>query len=90
MQPTWRRDGRELFFLATDGMMKAIDITLGTSPQLGVARDLFKTGLIPNGSVDQYAVTGDGQRFVIMNPAGQGTEAPPTIILNWEVLLPRR
>ena len=90
MQPTWRRDGRELFFLAPDGTMTAVDVVLGAAPEFGVSRGLFQTGLIPNGSLDQYAVTPDGQRFLIMSPVGEAAEEPPTVILDWPALLTRQ
>ena len=88
VQPTWRRDGRELFFLGSDGTMKAARIELGGTAGLGTADTLFQTRLTPSGSVDQYAVSPDGKRFLIMNPIGE-TEAPPTVILDWQALLKR-
>jgi len=90
MQPQWRGDGRVLYFLTADGSINAADVTLGAMPTFGDARTLFKTRLIPVGTVDQYAVTPDGSRFLVMNPVGRESEPPPTVIVNWESLLQPR
>jgi hypothetical protein len=34
-------------------------------------------------STDRYAVTADGQRFLISTQVGETTSAPITVILNW-------
>jgi hypothetical protein len=69
--PVWRRDGRELFFLATDGSMMAVDLTLrGAIVQAGRPRVLFKI-LLNDISTDWFApfdVTDDGQRFLLNIP----------------------
>jgi hypothetical protein len=51
----WRRDGRELFFLATDGSMMAVDMTLrGAIVEAGRPRVLFKI-LLNDISTDWFA-----------------------------------
>jgi Tol biopolymer transport system component len=82
--PVWRADGRELFYLATDGTMMVVPVDAGRSFNAGPPEALFHThvwGLTPN---QVYAVTKDGQRFLV-NAAKQqpsGT-APLTVVLNW-------
>jgi Tol biopolymer transport system component len=87
VQPRWRGDGRELFFLAPDGTMMAVDIRAGSVIEAGVPRPLFPTGLTVNALTDQYAVMPDGSRFLIMRPLA---ERPRTLsfsaILNWRSL----
>ena len=46
-------------------------------------RPLFKTGLDVSTSNDQYAVAGDGTRFLVMAPAGRRGSAPLTVVVNW-------
>ena len=48
VQPLWRRDGRELYYLALDGTLMAVDI-LSAAPafRAGVPRPLFKTRIVP-------------------------------------------
>jgi hypothetical protein len=48
-----------------------------------VPQALFKTPIAAiELTLDQYAVTGDGQRFLIQVPS-DATEAPLTMVLNW-------
>jgi Tol biopolymer transport system component len=82
MQPRWRRDGRELFFLAADGTMMAADVALDGPPMSSLPRPLFKTRLSPSSNVPQYDVTADGSRFLVIEPQGAGGE-PMTFLLNW-------
>lgn len=65
----WRRDGKELFFIAADRKMMAVDIQSGGRFEAGIPRPLFDTRV--SGLTDvrtHYAVTADGQRF--LSPAG--------------------
>jgi DNA-binding winged helix-turn-helix (wHTH) protein/Tol biopolymer transport system component len=82
--PRWRDDGRELFFLALDGMLMAAGIektAKGLKPT--VPQPLFHTGALRNFG---YAVAKDGQRFLISvtDPPGP---APITVVMNWPATL---
>src|SRR6185295_9393797 len=69
MQPRWRADGRELFYLAPDGTMMGVDImTLRPAFKASAPRRLFRTRINPNPGNEQYAVSADGQRFLILDP----------------------
>ncbi|HVT47416.1 MAG TPA: protein kinase [Vicinamibacterales bacterium] len=51
MQPRWRRDGSELFYLSPDQILMAVPVT--TTPgrfDAGRARPLFRTQIVPQGS----------------------------------------
>ena len=67
--PHWRRDGRELFYLATNGTLMAVDILAGTSFAAGKPRALFDTKIhpfsYPTLPGNSYAVSSDGQRFLV-------------------------
>ncbi|MEQ1909940.1 MAG: protein kinase, partial [Vicinamibacterales bacterium] len=89
VQARWRRDGRELFFLAPSGAMMAVDVTLRDSPEFGQPRKLFDTRLAFSFQTDQYAVSPDGQRFLIMDPQGDRRIAPLNVVLNWPSLMRR-
>jgi hypothetical protein len=82
-QPRWRRDGKELYYLGPDGKMMAVDITAAPTLDCGPPRELFDTGLRMNPVVDQYAVTPDGQRFLVLKPQ-EAAPAPLTVVLNWD------
>ena len=86
-QPRWRKDGRELFYLALDGTMMAVPITAGVTLTPGIPKSLFQTGITVGPTIDQFAVTGDGQRFLLAVPL---EFAPPiTVVLNWTAALPK-
>jgi len=79
-QPRFRRDGRELFYVAADGQMMAVRVSGAT---FGAPVALFKTRMLtgPLQPGIEYDVTADGQRFLIGTQVG--ATPPVTIILNW-------
>jgi Tol biopolymer transport system component/aminoglycoside phosphotransferase (APT) family kinase protein len=89
-QPRWRRDGRELFYIALDGRLTAVALTLGPDGRLVPAepKALFMTrtpgGPVPIPQKQQYAVSLDGQRFLINRLSDEGTGEPLTLIVNWQ------
>jgi serine/threonine protein kinase/Tol biopolymer transport system component len=88
MQPRWRRDGRELFYLAADGTMMAASVSMAGQPTSGLPEQLFQTHLSPSPNVPQYDVSADGSRFLVLEPARAGGE-PITFVLNWAAELIR-
>ena len=88
MQPRWRRDGSELFYLAPDQMLMAMPVTSKSGYfDAGRATPLFRTRLVPTGSQiagfgAMYDVTPDGQRFLINGPPAD-PGPPMTVVLNW-------
>jgi hypothetical protein len=86
-QPRWRGDGKELFYRALDGALMSVDMTDPASP--GSARKLFDLRFWVNPVSDQYDVTADGQRFLVIVPEGpQGTRL--TVLTNWASVLAGR
>jgi len=83
-QPRWRRDGRELYYLALDGKMMAVDIAPGPRIESGTPRVLFDTHLAVDATRDQYAVMPDGQRFLLLKPVTGAAPEPITIDINWQ------
>ncbi len=45
-QPRWRDDGRELFYLAPDGSLVAVAVTLGETPVVGTPKSLFRAEFV--------------------------------------------
>jgi Tol biopolymer transport system component len=86
--PRWRSDGKEIFFLGRDGTMMAVDVTLGKDDvHRGVPHSLFPTNLLKGTARHVYAVTGDGQRFLVQVPEPHQPVVPITIMLNWQSML---
>jgi dipeptidyl aminopeptidase/acylaminoacyl peptidase len=83
VQPRWRRDSGELYYLSLDGVVMAAAVEAGgRENRLGAPRALFRTQVSPSPNVPQYDVTADGQRFLVLEPARSGGE-PVTFVLNW-------
>jgi serine/threonine protein kinase/Tol biopolymer transport system component len=87
IQPRWRRDGKELFYLGLDGRLMSVSVAATpTTIETGPPRTMFDTG-IRGGFLDrrnQYLVTKDAQRFLINLSAEDEKPAPITIVMNWD------
>ena len=93
-QPQWRRDGKELFYLAADRKLMAAAVTEGATFEAGAPRMLFQTRMpAPFGQTrfggSSYAVAADGQRLLIVTEVTEATPAPATVLLNWMAQLRR-
>lgn len=94
-QPMWSGDGKELFYLSQgdntwDTRLMAVAVnTDSTSFQAGNPQMLFETQLIPLwGWNNSYAISRDGQRFLMLAPAGgQAKPQSITVVLNWQALV---
>ena len=85
-QPRWRRDGKELFYLAPDGKLMAVAVTAGAGGlETSSPRELFNTGIVASifQRRNQYVVTRDGQRFLVNISAEDESTAPITVVMNW-------
>jgi Tol biopolymer transport system component len=82
-QPHWRADGRELFYIAQDGKLMAVPVKTGATFEYGSPLALFQMPVPQTPGSSGYAVSPDGQRFLLRTiPAGS---KPPsiTIVTNW-------
>jgi hypothetical protein len=66
VQGCWGKDGKELFYLSLDGNMMSVPLKPGPAPEAGIPRVLFPTRVPVQPNLDQFAVTGDGQRFLVL------------------------
>ena len=87
MQPRWRADGAELFYLDQRGRLVAVRVNGGPVFDAGPPSTLFQTKILPQGSQSLwfyavYAVAGDGQTFFI-NAAPDDPGPPITVMFNW-------
>ncbi len=87
LDPHWRGDGRELFYLSNDQRMMAVSIRTTPAFEADVPKPLFPVQvLVPGlGLRTHYAVTADGQRFLLAAPLGSETLAGTQVVLNWTV-----
>jgi Tol biopolymer transport system component len=89
VQVRWRRDGKELFYVALDGRLMAVPIQLaadGRTFEAGAPVALFLTRLFGIQGLNmrqQYMPSPDGQRFLV-DTVTESVESPITVILNWK------
>jgi hypothetical protein len=82
VQPLWREDGKELFFITEDKKLMAVDLRTEGKFESGIPRELFQ-GNMKAGLGYRYAATAVGQRFLISAPVDAPARAPMTMVLNW-------
>ena len=89
-QPRWNKNGKEIFYVSLDSTMMAAPVKLspdGQSLETGTPAALFPVriagGPLPSFNKQQYAVSSDGQRFLVNLAVEEGAAPPITLILNW-------
>ena len=88
VQPRWRRDGKELFYIAADGKLMSSDVQTTPTFHAGIPRALFDPHIARSSGAPfatRYDVTPDGQRFLV-NSTGlpePGASEGITVVLNW-------
>jgi eukaryotic-like serine/threonine-protein kinase len=86
--PIWKADGRELFYLGPDGTMMSVPVGAGPSFDAGLPQALFHANVWTLARNQVYAVTKDGQRFLVTaTPQKSSGAAPLTVVLNWTAAL---
>ena len=95
VQPVWRADGKELYYLTRDFKLMAVEVSTNPAFKAGASAPLFQTWVVPAGSgpprtVASYGAAADGKKFLMINAAGDagapGT-VPIMVVLNWRSLL---
>jgi Tol biopolymer transport system component len=89
--PVWRPDGKELFYIANSGTLDGtlMAVAMGANGQFeGAApQPLFRPNA-PRFNLGQiYAVTADGQRFLVNARPESSNVAPITVVVNWPATL---
>jgi eukaryotic-like serine/threonine-protein kinase len=87
--PEWRPDGRELYYLAPDGMLMAVAVTAtGGAIRAGRPVKLFKmTTLSAYNNRHLYHSTAAGDRFLVSSLLPNDANPPLTVLLNWPALV---
>ncbi|MGH9447940.1 MAG: TolB family protein, partial [Terriglobia bacterium] len=75
--PLWSSDGKELYYLTSDGKVMEVGVTMSPTFQAGTPKFLFQAP--PLAEVPALRATGeytiDGKRFLFISPTGQGSQA---------------
>jgi Tol biopolymer transport system component len=86
-QPRWMQDGTEIFYLAPDDkLMTAAVNGRGSAFEVAAVRPMFQARA-RLGQRYSYAVSPDGQRFLVNTLAEQPGAAPITLVVNWPAAL---
>jgi len=81
-KPRWRRDGKEVFYLAPDLQLMSVEISTDESGlKVGQAKSLFQ--LPPAGGDTDFDVTADGQKFLVKRALQSKSDSLLTLIVNW-------
>jgi hypothetical protein len=81
-QPVWRRDGKEIFYIAPDNRLMAAEVNVkGDAPNVGLAHALF--GPLVCGSGYCYDASADGQRFLVRTGPWHAAAEPLTLVQDW-------
>ena len=76
--PRWRRDGRELFYVAPDRKLMAVSVT----PRLATLDTGAPRALFTLSTTSFYEPSPDGQRFLVTAVVSEAS--PITVIMNWK------
>jgi Tol biopolymer transport system component len=89
--PRWRKDGHELFFVSADSKLMSAEVD-GRSAlfEVGNVRPLFPVRMRDQFLGIPYAVSADGQRFLINTTIDTNAPTPISLVLNWRRLLAER
>jgi Tol biopolymer transport system component len=79
-KPRWNGDGRELFFVGSDGRLMSVPVGLSATIETGVPRALFSIST----NDEEYEVTPDGKRFLVQR---RGPPSRLAVVLNWQASL---
>jgi Tol biopolymer transport system component len=83
VQPIWTRAGKELIYAALDGQLMSVEVRGALGFELSAPRPLFRSSMSFSKWLSQYAVSADGQRFYVFEPAGISPDAWH-VVTRWE------
>ncbi len=88
--PSWRSDGKEIFYRTADQKVMAVDVQAGETFQAGIPRPLFSARVLSGAFRNRYVASADGQRFLFVAPLGRESMTPTTVVMNWWAGLERK
>ncbi len=89
IDPSWRADGKELFYRSPDQKLLAVEIRSEGEFQAGIPKPLFAASVVQGATRNRYSPSPDGQRFVFVAPLGRDSLGPTNVVLNWPGTLGR-
>jgi len=87
-EPSWRRDGRELYYFAPDNRLMAVQVSTQNSTfSMSGVTPLFQAS--DSGTGYRYDASGDGQRFLVKVAVPDESTSAINLTLNWTDLKQR-
>jgi Tol biopolymer transport system component len=85
----WSRDGKEIFYIGPDEKLMAVAVSGDKKLEVGTPQALFRTSLGIMGSTrpdlrQQYDVSADGKRFILLETVQTKAPPPITVFSNWQ------
>jgi hypothetical protein len=88
IEPQWRADGGELYFIALDKQLMAVPVVSESTLRVGAPAPLFQTAVdtsgVPITGRNQYVAAPDGARFLIKQPRPDAPPTAITVVVNWQ------
>jgi serine/threonine protein kinase/Tol biopolymer transport system component len=92
--PRWRSDGKELYYLAPDKKLMAVELkeSNGSLQPLSVRPlwQMFHTMFLTAAGVNQYDVSKDGRQFAVDSVMTDESSAPLNLVTNWPMDLNKK
>jgi eukaryotic-like serine/threonine-protein kinase len=85
-EPRWRRDGKEMFYIAADGHLMTVAIKESPTFDAGEPKPLFlvrRREPVASSDLFTYDVSADGQRFLVNTDVGETTPPALNVVMNW-------
>jgi Tol biopolymer transport system component len=86
-EPRWRRDGKELFYIAPGDKLTAVDVIPGARVQFGIPHELFPMPEHASGILwldsGIFEAFDNGQHFLIHEHVDITAHQPVRVLLNW-------
>jgi serine/threonine protein kinase/Tol biopolymer transport system component len=90
-EPEWRKDGKELYYLAPDGYLMVVEISKnGQDLKPSVPKILFPAPRVIHDGRHQYVPTGSGERFLFNAILENSTPQTIEVVHNWPALLKKQ
>jgi serine/threonine protein kinase len=87
--PSWRGDGKEIYYWAMDRNLMAVSLNPSTDFEAALPQPLFKIDFrrAELGWNKQYIPSNDGERFLVNTVLAQAARTPITVVMNWSAEL---
>jgi Tol biopolymer transport system component len=91
--PSWSKDGKDLFYVTGETQFMSVPIESEPAFKIGTPVPMFQIQMAETGITaenrTEYAISVDGNRFLINKKIEEEVSTPITIITNWTLNLPR-